>query len=71
VRACAGQTKLTAAGVNRGAMHKWKNIDEQKSGRMLFVLLDITPLKVGEHALGEDLGDLQGEYAGLGEGAQP
>ncbi|KAF2439286.1 hypothetical protein P171DRAFT_421734 [Karstenula rhodostoma CBS 690.94] len=70
----SGESKIMYPGdmsVNRGAMHKWRNVDQQKSGRMLFVLLDITPLKVGEHALGEDLGDLEGEYAGLGQGAQP
>ncbi|OAG00262.1 uncharacterized protein CC84DRAFT_1102722 [Paraphaeosphaeria sporulosa] len=52
--------------VNRGAMHKWRNCDEQRSGRMLFILLDVKPLIVGGKVLSEDLGDLAGEYAGLG-----
>lgn len=47
-------------------MHKWRNVDEKRSGRMLFILLDVKPLKVGDQVLGEDLGDLADEYADLG-----
>ena len=45
-------------------MHKWKNLDENKAGRMLFILLDVEPYKApnGE-MLGEFLGDLAGDYA--------
>ena len=51
-------------GVNRGCMHKWKNLDEDKAGRMLFILLDVEPYKApnGE-VLKEYLGDLAGDYA--------
>lgn len=51
-------------GVNRGCMHKWKNLDEEKAGRMLFILLDVTPYKAPNGELLEEyLGDLAGDYA--------
>ena len=46
-------------------MHKWKNLDETRPGRMVFVLLDVTPYKVNGQVLGEYLGDLAGDYADL------
>ncbi|VUC37206.1 unnamed protein product [Clonostachys rosea] len=49
--------------VNRGANHKWKNLDEKKSGRMLFILLDVAPLYVGGRLMEEDLGEMAGDYA--------
>ncbi|KAH8657728.1 hypothetical protein BX600DRAFT_514282 [Xylariales sp. PMI_506] len=49
--------------VNRGCNHKWKNLDETKSGRMLFVLLDVAPLYVGGELIEEDLGEMAGDYA--------
>lgn len=51
--------------VNRGAMHKWRNVDGDKSGRMLFVLLDCKPLFVEGKEIVEDLGALASEYADL------
>ncbi|PSN60581.1 hypothetical protein BS50DRAFT_204064 [Corynespora cassiicola Philippines] len=65
----SGEKKIMFPGdmsVNRGTMHKWRNCDQHRSGRMLFVLLDVKPLNVGGEVLGEDLGDLAGEYADLG-----
>ncbi|KAI1161558.1 hypothetical protein F5B18DRAFT_428883 [Nemania serpens] len=63
----SGESKVMLPGdmsVNRGCMHKWKNLDEERSGRMLFVLLDVEPYKApnGE-VLEEFLGDLAGDYA--------
>ena len=43
-------------------MHKWKNLDETRPGRMVFVLLDVTPYKVNGQVIEEDLGDLAGDY---------
>lgn len=62
----SGESKLMYPGdisVNRGAMHKWRNCSPDKSGRMVFVLLDVKPLYVAGKQLQEDLGDLAGEYA--------
>ncbi|KAI2603106.1 uncharacterized protein GGS25DRAFT_526141 [Hypoxylon fragiforme] len=62
----SGESKVMLPGdcsVNRGCMHKWKNLDEEKSGRMLFILLDVTPLTVNGEVIGEYLGDLAGDYA--------
>ncbi|KAK0615699.1 hypothetical protein B0T17DRAFT_538847 [Bombardia bombarda] len=62
----SGEKKIMLPGdmsVNRGCMHKWKNLDEEKPGRMLFVLLDVEPYKVNGEVIGEYLGDLAGEYA--------
>ena len=44
-------------------MHKWENLDTQRSGRMLFVLLDVAPLMVAGEKMEEFLGDLAPEYA--------
>ena len=44
-------------------MHTWRNVDPYRSGRMLFVLLDVEPLIVNGQVIKEDLGDLAGEYA--------
>lgn len=46
-------------------MHKWRNCDQYRSGRMLFILLDVTPLKIGEKVIEQNLGDLAGEYADI------
>lgn len=43
-------------------MHKWKNLDETRPGRMVFVPLDVTPYKVNGQVIEEDLGDLAGDY---------
>ena len=62
----SGESKRMYPGdmsVNRGAMHKWRNCSPDKSGRMVFVLLDVQPLKVEGKLLEQDLGDLAGEYA--------
>jgi hypothetical protein len=40
----------------------WKNLSETKSGRMLFILLDVQPLTVNGHLIEEDLGELADEY---------
>ncbi|KAI3322748.1 hypothetical protein HD806DRAFT_535932 [Xylariaceae sp. AK1471] len=64
----SGESKVMLPGdmsVNRGCMHKWKNLDEEKAGRMVFVLLDVTPLKVNGEIVEEYLGDLAGDYADL------
>lgn len=54
---------LTQLGVNRGCMHMWKNLDENRPGRMLFVLLDVTPTKVNGEEITEHLGILEKDYA--------
>ncbi|KAI2612448.1 uncharacterized protein GGS25DRAFT_529157 [Hypoxylon fragiforme] len=48
--------------VNRAGNHKWRNVDQNRSGRMLFVLLDIVPPVVNGQALKQDLGGLVVEY---------
>ncbi|KFA53859.1 hypothetical protein S40293_01620 [Stachybotrys chartarum IBT 40293] len=62
----SGESKVMLPGdmtVNRGCMHKWKNLDEEHPGRMLFILLDVEPLTVGGETIEEYLGDLAGDYA--------
>lgn len=62
----SGESKVMLPGdmsVNRGCMHKWKNLDEERPGRMLFVLLDVAPYRVNGQLVEEYLGDLAGEYA--------
>ena len=50
-------------------MHRWRNVSQGRSGRMLFVLLDCKPLYVGGKEMKEDLGTLASEYADLGHKA--
>ncbi|KAI0449667.1 hypothetical protein F5B21DRAFT_508970 [Xylaria acuta] len=62
----SGEKKIMLPGdvsVNRGCMHKWRNIDEHRAGRMLFVLLDVCPYRVNGEVIEEFLGDLAGDYA--------
>ena len=54
-------------GVNRGCMHKWKNLDEEKPGRMLFILLDVKPVQVNGESITEYLGILEKDYANTGK----
>ncbi|ROV98482.1 hypothetical protein VPNG_08537 [Cytospora leucostoma] len=61
----SGESKIMLPGdmsVNRGCMHKWKNLDEERPGRMVFILLDVHPLKVNDEPIKEDLGDLAPDY---------
>jgi hypothetical protein len=41
--------------VQRGTMHAWKNASTTEWARMIFVLQDSTPIRVGDQILGEDL----------------
>ncbi|KAJ6092584.1 hypothetical protein N7486_007873 [Penicillium sp. IBT 16267x] len=61
----SGESRIMLPGdcsVNRGCNHMWKNLSETKSGRMLFILLDVQPLTVNGHLIEEDLGELASEY---------
>ncbi|KAH7038343.1 uncharacterized protein B0I36DRAFT_359920 [Microdochium trichocladiopsis] len=61
----SGEQKVMLPGdmsVNRGCMHKWKNLDEEKPGRMVFILLDVKPLKVNGETIDEYLGDMKKDY---------
>ncbi|KAK5230996.1 hypothetical protein LTR72_000176 [Exophiala xenobiotica] len=46
--------------VQRATMHAWKNASATEWARMVFVLQDSQPLKVGDRVLGEDLGHARG-----------
>ncbi|KIW56290.1 hypothetical protein PV05_04960 [Exophiala xenobiotica] len=46
--------------VQRATMHAWKNASPTEWARMVFVLQDSQPLKVGDKVLGEDLGHAKG-----------
>lgn len=62
----SGESRIMHPGdisVNRGTMHKWRNVSAGRSGRMLFVLLDCKTLFVGGEEVRQDLGDLTSEYA--------
>ena len=61
-----GESRIMKPGdvsVNRATMHKWRNCDDERSGRMLFVLLDCKPFEINGKMVQQDLGDLAGEYA--------
>ena len=62
----SGESRMMYPGdmsVNRATNHKWRNAHPTKSGRMLFVLFDVKPLKVNGKVIEQDLGDLTSEYA--------
>ena len=62
----SGESRVMKTGdvnVNRATMHKWRNCDPERSGRMLFILLDCKPFKVKGEMVQQDLGDLAGEHA--------
>lgn len=52
--------------INRGAAHAWHNITGNGllPGRMLWILLDCTPIMVNGKALEEDLAELAPYYVG-------
>ncbi|KAF4953192.1 hypothetical protein FGADI_6167 [Fusarium gaditjirri] len=54
--------------VNRCAMHRWRNTSNEKSARMLFVMLDVEPVFVNHKALEFDMGELMKEYGDYKEG---
>ncbi|KXJ86992.1 hypothetical protein Micbo1qcDRAFT_208766 [Microdochium bolleyi] len=58
----SGEARTLNAGdvlVQRGTMHQWVNLSDTWS-RMLYVLLDSTPVELGSVVLEEDLGGMQG-----------
>ena len=62
-----GESRMMYPGdcsVNRAYNHKWRIVSPTESGRMLFILLDVQPLEVNGKIIGENLGELSGEYAG-------
>ena len=77
---CEGEVELTLGSgekrilkpgdvsINRGAMHQWRNVSEDKPARMLYTLLDINPLIVNGKQLDFDMGYLMKEYAEYDEG---
>ncbi|KAI0174349.1 hypothetical protein BJ166DRAFT_492876 [Pestalotiopsis sp. NC0098] len=49
--------------INRGAMHRWRNVSKTKPARMIFIMLDVKPIIVNGKALEFEMGDLMNEYA--------
>ncbi|KAI3327609.1 hypothetical protein HD806DRAFT_549539 [Xylariaceae sp. AK1471] len=80
---CEGEIELTLGGgekrtlrpgdvsINRGAMHKWRNVSSEKPARMLFVMLDVAPIVVNGKTLEFEMGKLMDEYAEYAEGEGP
>ncbi|KAK7972189.1 cupin [Apiospora saccharicola] len=67
----SGETRILRPGdvsINRGAMHKWRNVSEDKPARMLFTMLDVKPIIVNGKALEFEMGDLMKEYADYADG---
>ncbi len=45
--------------IQRGTIHAWKNMSKTNWARMLYILQEIEPFKVGGKPLGEDQGGLE------------
>jgi quercetin dioxygenase-like cupin family protein len=66
----SGEKRIMRPGdvsINRAAMHKWRNLSNEKSARMLYILLDVEPVIVNGKALDFDMGYLMKEYADYAE----
>ena len=64
----SGEKKIMRPGdvsVNRGTMHKWKNLSETKPGRMLFFMVDVDPLYVNGKKMEMEMGTLGNEYVSV------
>ncbi|KAF7960444.1 hypothetical protein EAE96_000125 [Botrytis aclada] len=69
-----GETRILRPGdvsINRGAMHMWRNTSNEKSARMLFVMLDVKPVIVNGKALEFEMGELMKAYAEYADGEGP
>ncbi|KAK4109675.1 hypothetical protein N656DRAFT_791805 [Canariomyces notabilis] len=61
----SGESKVMLPGdvsVNRCCMHTWKNLDEERPSRMVFILLDVATYKVNGEVVKEDLGEMASDY---------
>ena len=59
----SGEKRIMKRGdvaIQRGTMHQWINNSKTEWGRMVFVLLESTPLKVAGQPLGEELAGMAG-----------
>lgn len=78
---CEGEVELSLGGsgesrvmrpgdvsINRGAMHRWRNVSADKPARMLYVLLDVEPIVVNGKTLEFEMGRLMQEYSEYKEG---
>lgn len=68
----SGEVKTLKRGdiaVQRGTMHAWKNAHKTQWARMVFVLQDSQPVKVGEKVLKEELGHAEGVIPASGNDA--
>lgn len=67
----SGEKRIMRPGdvsVNRAAMHKWRNVSQDKPSRMLYILLDVEPVLIKGKPLDFDMGYLLKEYAEYPEG---
>ncbi|KAF2014388.1 hypothetical protein BU24DRAFT_213615 [Aaosphaeria arxii CBS 175.79] len=64
----SGEKRIMRPGdvsVNRGTMHKWKNLSETKSARMIYFLVDVEPLYVNGKKLEMEMGTLGNDYVSV------
>ena len=65
----SGETRLLSRGdccIQRGTNHAWRNPSEKEWARVVYVLQDSQPVRVGGEVLKEDLGRSAGEIPGSG-----
>lgn len=48
--------------INRGGMHKWRNVSDTHAARMIYVILSVKRVVAAGKELEEDLGYLAKEY---------
>lgn len=61
----SGEARIMRPGdvsINRGAMHKWRNMSKDNAARMVWVILDCKPIVVNGKPLEFDMGILAKEY---------
>ena len=70
----SGESRILRRGdvvVQRATMHKWRNVSQTESARLIYFIVDCTqPVFAGGQELKKDMNVLTGEYADARKGAE-
>ena len=70
----SGESRLLRRGdvvVQRATMHKWRNVSQTESARLIYFIVDCTqPVLAGGEELRKDMNVLAGEYANAKRGEE-
>ena len=70
----SGESRLLRRGdvvVQRATMHKWRNVSQTESARLIYFIVDVTqPVLAGGVELKKDMNIMTGEYADARKGVE-